>query len=74
MYVTSDHLNAGQDHNIKIANKGKRPLGRPRLKWKDNIKMDIRETGWGTMDWIDLAQDMDQWRALANMVMHLQVP
>jgi hypothetical protein len=53
---------------------GKRPLGRPRHVWVDNFKMDIRETGWGGMDWIDLAQDRDQWRALVNMVMNLWVP
>jgi hypothetical protein len=51
---------------------GKRPLGRPR--WEDIIKMDLRETGWGGMDWIDLAQDRDQWRALVNTVMNLRVP
>jgi hypothetical protein len=53
---------------------GKRPLGRPRRKWVDNIKMDPREVGWGGMDWIFLAQDRDQWRALVNMVMNLQLP
>jgi hypothetical protein len=53
---------------------GKRPLGRPRHRWVDNIKMDLSEIGWGVMDSIDLAQDMDQWRALVNMVMNLQVP
>jgi hypothetical protein len=52
---------------------GKRPLGRPRCRWDDNIKMDLREIGWGGMDWLDLAQDMDQWRALMNMVINLQV-
>jgi hypothetical protein len=51
---------------------GERPLGRPRLRWEDNIKMDIRDLGWGGMDWIDLAQDRDQWRALVNTVMNLQ--
>jgi hypothetical protein len=45
---------------------GKRPLGRPRLRWVVNIKMDLREIGWGGIDWIDLAQDRDQWRALVN--------
>jgi hypothetical protein len=45
---------------------GKRPLGRPRRRWEDNIKMGLREIGWGGMDWIDLAQDRDQWRALVN--------
>jgi hypothetical protein len=53
---------------------GKRPLGRPRYKWENNIKMDLREKGWGGMDWIDLAQDRDQWRALVNTVMNLRVP
>jgi hypothetical protein len=46
----------------------KRLLGRPRCRWTDNIKMDLRETGWGGMDWIDLAQDRDQWRALIMYV------
>jgi hypothetical protein len=53
---------------------GKRPLGRPRRRWVDNIKMDLREVGWDGMDWIDLAQDRDQWRALVNAVMNLRVP
>jgi hypothetical protein len=53
---------------------GERPLGRPRHRWEDNIKMDLRELVWGCMDWIDLAQDRDQWRALVNLVMNLQVP
>jgi hypothetical protein len=52
---------------------GKRPLGRPRRRWVGNIKMDLRETGWGGMDSIDLAQDGDQWRALLNTVMNLGV-
>jgi hypothetical protein len=54
--------------------KGKRPLGRPKRRWVDNIKMDLREIGWDGMDWIDLAQDKDQWRALVNAVMNLRVP
>jgi hypothetical protein len=53
---------------------GKRPLGRPRGRWVDNIKMDLREIGWDGIDWIDLAQDRDQWRALVNTVMNLRVP
>jgi hypothetical protein len=53
---------------------GKRPLGRLTRRWEDNIKMDLREIGWGGMDWIDLAQDSDQWRALVNTVMNLRVP
>jgi hypothetical protein len=43
---------------------GRRPLGRPRHRWEDNIKMDLREVGWGSVDWIDLAQDRDRWQAL----------
>jgi hypothetical protein len=53
---------------------GKRPLGRPRRNWEDNIKIDLREIGWAGMAWIDLAQDRDQWRALVNTVMNLLVP
>jgi hypothetical protein len=52
---------------------GKRPLGRPRRRWVDNNKMNLRETGWDGMDWIDLVQDMDRWRALVNTVMNLRV-
>jgi hypothetical protein len=53
---------------------GKRPLGRPRRRWVDNIKMYLREIGWDGMDWIDPAQDRDQWMALVNTVMNLRVP
>jgi hypothetical protein len=53
---------------------GKRPLGKPRCRWADNIKMDHREIGWDDMDWIDPAQNMDHWRALVNTVMNLRVP
>jgi hypothetical protein len=53
---------------------GKRTLGRPRHTLEDHIKMDVREIGWGGTDWIDLAQDKDQWRSLVNMVMNLQAP
>jgi hypothetical protein len=53
---------------------GERPLGRPRRMWVDNIKMDLREIGWDGMDRIDLAQDMDQWRALVNTIMNLRIP
>jgi hypothetical protein len=53
---------------------GKRPLGRPRRRWVDNIKMDLREIGWDDMDCIELAQDRDQWRALVNTAMNLWVP
>jgi hypothetical protein len=50
---------------------GKKPLGRPRCRWVDNIKMDLRETRWDGGDWIDLAQDRDKWRALVSMVMRV---
>jgi len=53
---------------------GKRPLGRPRLRWEDNIKTDLQEVGFGGMDWIKLAQDRDRWWALVNAVMNLWVP
>jgi hypothetical protein len=52
----------------------KRPLGRPRRRWVDNIKMDLREIGWDGRDWIDLTQDRDQWMALVNTVMNFRVP
>jgi hypothetical protein len=53
---------------------GKKPLGRPRCKWDDNIKKDLREIGWGAVGWINLAQDRDQWRAVVNTVMNVRVP
>ena len=53
---------------------GKRPLGRPRRRWEDNIRMDLREVDCGPGEWIDLAEDMDQWRAYVRAVMNLRVP
>jgi hypothetical protein len=53
---------------------GKRPLGRPRRRWVDNIKMDVGEVGWGDVDWIGLAQDNNRWRALVNSVLNLRDP
>jgi hypothetical protein len=53
---------------------GKRPVGRPRRRWEENIKMDLQEVGCGDMDWIELAQDRDRWRTLMNTVMNLRVP
>jgi hypothetical protein len=53
---------------------GKRPLGRPRRRWKDNIKMDLQEVGGGGGDWMGLAQDRDRWRALVGTVTNFRVP
>jgi hypothetical protein len=53
---------------------GRRPLGRPKRRWFDNIRMDLAEVGWGDVDWIGLAQDRDRWRALVNSVLNLRVP
>jgi hypothetical protein len=53
---------------------GRRPLGRPMHRWEDNIKMDLREKEFGDVDWINLAQDRDRWRALVNTVMNLRFP
>jgi hypothetical protein len=52
---------------------GERPLERPRRRWEDGLKMDLREIGWGSVEWIHLAQDRDHWRVLVNAVMNLQV-
>jgi len=54
--------------------KGKRPLGRPRRRWEDNIKINLQEVGCGAVDWIELAHDRDGWRAFVNVVMNRQVP
>jgi hypothetical protein len=53
---------------------GKRPLGRPRRRWVDNIRMDLGEVGWSDVDWNDLAQNRNRWRALVNSVLNLRVP
>ena len=53
---------------------GKRPFGRTRLRWENNVKMDLQEVGCGGMDWIELAQDRDRWRVLVSTVMNLGVP
>jgi hypothetical protein len=62
-------------YNILVERpEGRRPLGRPRHRWEDNIAMDLREIGFWDVDWIHWAQDRDRWRALVNTVMNLQVP
>jgi hypothetical protein len=62
-------------YRILVGNpEGKRPLGRPRHRWEDNIEMDLKGIEWGGMDWIDLAQDREQWRAVVNTAMNLRVP
>jgi len=62
-------------YRVLVGNgEGKRPLGRLRRRWEDNIKMDLQEVGCGGMDWIGLAQDRDRWRVVVNAVMNIQVP
>ena len=62
-------------HKVLVGKpEGKRPLGRPRRRWEDNIKMDLKEVGRGCGDWMELAQDRDRWRALVSTVMNLRVP
>jgi hypothetical protein len=62
-------------YNILVGSpEGRRPLGRPRCRYEDNIKMDLREIGFVGVNWIDLAQDRDRWRAIVNTVMNLRVP
>jgi hypothetical protein len=67
----------GEERNtykVLVGNpKGRRPLGRPRRRWENGIKMDLGETGWGSVDWIQLAEDRDRWRAVVNVVMKLRV-
>jgi hypothetical protein len=53
---------------------GKKTLGRPRRRWDDNMKMDLQKVGWGGMDWTDLSEDRDWWRAFVNSVTNLRVP
>jgi hypothetical protein len=62
-------------YRVLVGNhEGKRPLGRPRSRWKDNIKTDLQEVGCGDIDWIELARDRDRWRELMNAVMNFRVP
>jgi hypothetical protein len=64
----------GEKRNAYRLLVGKRPLGRPRRRWVDNIRMDLGEVGSGDVDWIGLAQDRNKWRALVNSVLNLWVP
>jgi hypothetical protein len=73
LMITSRQLEGGYKALVGKP-EGSRPLGRPRHRWEDNIKMDLREVGWGDADWIDLAQDRDRWRAVVYTVMNLRVP
>ena len=62
-------------HKVLVGNpEGKRPLGRPRRRWEDNIKMDLKEVGRGCGDWMELDQERDRWRALVGTVMNFRVP
>jgi hypothetical protein len=62
-------------HRVLVGKpEGKRPLGRPRCRWEDNIKMDVEEVGGGRGDWMELVQDRDRWRALVSTVKNLRVP
>jgi hypothetical protein len=61
-------------YRLFVGKEGKRPLGKPRRRWVDNIRMDLGEVGWGNVDWIGLAQDRNRWRVLVNSVLNLRVP
>jgi hypothetical protein len=78
MRWTGHEARMGENRNtcriLVVKPEGKRPLGKPRRRWVENIRTDLREIGWNVMDWVDLAQDRDQWRALVNTVMNLRVP
>jgi hypothetical protein len=66
--------NGGEEECVLGKRKGRRPLGKLRRRWSDNIRIDLVEVGWGDVDWIGLAQDRDRWRTLVNSVLNLRVP
>jgi hypothetical protein len=69
------HTHNGDEYRILVGKpEGKRPLGRPRRRWVDNIRMKLQEVGCGHVDWIGLAQDRDRWLTLVSAVMNLRVP
>jgi hypothetical protein len=71
-YKSKDFINA---YRLLVEKpEGKRPLGRPRHRWVDNIRTDLGEVGWGDVDWIGLAQNRNRWRALVNSVLNLWAP
>jgi hypothetical protein len=67
-------MHGGEEFIQNFDGKARRKEAIPRRRWEDNIRMDLREIGWGGVDWIDLAQDRDHWRALVNTAMYLWVP
>ena len=75
-HITNGAYGEGRGvHRVLVGKpEGKRPLGGPRRRWEDNIKMDLQEVGGGCGDWMELAQDRDRWRALVSTVMNLRVP
>jgi len=76
MWIRSKHMGEKKGVYMILVGgpEGKRPLGRPRSRWEDNIKMDLQEVGCEGMDWIELAQDRNRWRAIVNAVMNLRFP
>jgi hypothetical protein len=73
--VRACSTNGGEEKYTRIYRilEGNKSLGRPRRRWVDKIKMNLKEIGWGGMNWIDLAQDRDQWRAVVNTVVNLEI-